>query len=440
VTICLLDARRLRHAFAAGAVAAATAMTGGQARAELHDSVERLAEAWRGVGAAVVIDKPRFLEDDRGDQRPIVVALPDLPEGDCTTVVLLGARGLGFHVRLPGVSDDETGIKRIPSVAGAVAIERCGDVPLRRLVVASDSGRGAVEVVVARSSKPLPPLRTVLPERSGGAVLPASEPGPLPPLPPPDRRADLAEARARRDGAVIATRASWDAGLDGAGTGQETLAAGCHRLEIFALDPRTSHPGRRGKLDLDAEMRDASDDRLLARDRTDAPDAQLAVCVGESTNVDVVFAGSPPGAPVVVAHFAWPLPEHLPAVWGGDARARMAHVLMARHVVSLPHDAVMLAQGGSGVTPVPLSLEPGGCYLAVATMVKEAARTIGLRVHVGAADALDDRGIDEDGAAVAFCAGERTRALAEVEAHGTPLLGWGLALYRLQTGIWEVGR
>jgi hypothetical protein len=259
-------------------------------------------------------------------------------------------------------------------------------------------------------------------------------------LPPPDRRADLAEARARRDGAVIATRASWDAGLDGAGTGQETLAAGCHRLEIFALDPRTSHPGRRGKLDLDAEMRDASDDRLLARDRTDAPDAQLAVCVGESTNVDVVFAGSPPGAPVVVAHFAWPLPEHLPAVWGGDARARMAHVLMARHVVSLPHDAVMLAQGGSGVTPVPLSLEPGGCYLAVATMVKEAARTIGLRVHVGAADALDDRGIDEDGAAVAFCAGERTRALAEVEAHGTPLLGWGLALYRLQTGIWEVGR
>jgi hypothetical protein len=184
-------------------------------------------------------------------------------------------------------------------------------------------------------------------------------------------------------------------------------------------------------------MRNESDDRLLARDRTDAPDAQLGACVGEATQVAVVFAGSPPGSPVLVSHVAWPLPDHLPSVWGSEARGRMAHVVLARHVVSLPRDPEFLAQGGSGFTPVPLAVEPGACYLAVATLVHEGARAIGLRVRVGAGGADDERGVDEDGAAVAFCAGDKTRALAEVEARGTPLLGWGLAVFRLQANIWE---
>ncbi len=425
---------------AACAVAAAVVAYAAAARAELHEAVERVAEAWRAVGAAVAVDKTRFLTDDSDDQRPVVITLPDVPEGECTTVVLLGARGLGFHARLPDAQADDAEGKRLPSIAGVLSIEHCGDGPPHRVVVASDSGRGALETVVARSSKPLPPLRAVLPERSGGAFMPISEPGALPPLPSPEKRAEIAEARAMRDGARIDARATWQAGIDGAGGGHEMLDPGCHTLQLFALDPRASHPARRGKLDLDAEMRDDAEDRVLARDRSDAPDAQLAACVGDATPVNVVFAGSPPNAPVLVAHFAWPLPDHLPTLWGGDARGRMAHVLLARHVASLPRVPVLLAQGGAGVTPIPLSIEPGGCYLGVTTRTKEAARAIGLRVHVGSDDAVDDRGIDGDGAAVAFCAGNRASALAEVEARGTPMLGWGFALFRLQSGVWEVPR
>jgi hypothetical protein len=184
-------------------------------------------------------------------------------------------------------------------------------------------------------------------------------------------------------------------------------------------------------------MRDASGDRILARDRTDAPDARLDVCVGEATKVEVAFAGSPPGAPVLVAHYAWPLPERLPSLWGSEARARMAHILLSRHVRLLLHDPVLLAQGGSGTTPVPLPLEPGACYLALVSVVQGATRSVGLRVHVGVRDVFDDRGVDENGAVVAFCAGERTDARAEVEARGTPLLGWGMALYRVG-GAWEI--
>jgi hypothetical protein len=141
-----------------------------------------------------------------------------------------------------------------------------------------------------------------------------------------------------------------------------------------------------------------------------------------------------------VTHLAWPLPEHLPAIWGDEAVARMAHVLLTRHVGSLLRDPVMLAQGGSGTTAIPISIEPGACYLALVSVVQGATRAIGLRVHVGLRDAFDDRGVDENGAVVGFCAGERSRGVAEVEARGTPLLGWGMALYRLGTGIWEIPR
>lgn len=423
------------------AVLGGCVLFGGDARAEgnLADESSRLADAWRAVGASVIVDKTRFLVEDGDEDRHVIIALPDLPDGECTTIALLGARGLGFHVRLADTSGEEPVVKRLPSVAGAIVIERCGEPAPRRLVVSSDSGRGALETIVARSSKALPAVRTVLPERTGGMIAPAMEPGSLPALPPPERRADVAETRARRDGATIAARQTWNAGPDRAGAGAVVLAPGCHVLQLFAVDPRGTHPGMRGRLDLDGEMRDENGERVLARDRSDAPDVTLVKCVGETTPVQVVFAGSPAEAPVLVSHVSWSLPAHLPELWGNEPRARMARVLLERHLTSLQAEPVALAQGGYGMTPVPLSIEPGACYLAVVTLVRESARSVGLRVHVGPTVAADDRGVDDDGAAVAFCAGERTSALADVEARGAPLLGWGMALYRMQTGAWGAG-
>ena len=420
------------RATAAAAAFAILASTRG-AVAQAHAPIDRLAEAWRGLGAAVVVDRPRFLNDDE----TLAVALPELPDGECTTVVLLGARGLGFHVRLGEGRDDDPNA-RVPSEAGALSIERCGATLPRRLLVTSDSGRGALETIVARSARPLEPLRSILPERTGGSSPTAPEPGLLPAMPLPERRADLAEMRARRDGATIATRATWASGADGNGAAEEVLDPGCHSFQLFAVDPRTANPSHRNRLDLDAEMRDASGDRILARDRSDAPDARLELCVGETTRVEVGFAGSPPDAPVLVTHGVWPIPDRLPTVWGSDARGRMAHVLLTRHVRSLPGEPVLLAQGGSGTTPVPLSLEAGACYLALVSVVQGASRAVNLRVRISMHDAFDDRGVDENGAVVAFCAGARTSAFAEIEARGTPLLGWGLALYRVASAVWEV--
>jgi hypothetical protein len=430
-------------AFAVAPLAFALALSAGGepiAHAQLHASVDRLAEAWRGVGASVIVDKPRFLNDDE----TLVLSLPDASpdssppaDGVCTTLVLLGSRGMGFHVRPADRADDEP-TARIPSEAGALSIERCGAAPVRRLLVTSDSGRGALETLIARSSKPLESMRSILPERTGGTTTPAPEPGLLPPMPAPEKRADATEARARRDGGTVLGRTTWVTGVDGTGAGDDTLEPGCHTLQLFAVDPRASNPAQHGKLDLDAEMRDATGDRVLARDRTDAPDARLELCVGETTEVQVAFVGSIPGAPVLVTHVASPLPDRLPVVWGSEARAHMAHVLLSRHVRSLLREPVLLAQGGSGSTSVPVTVEPGACYLAVVAIVQGAARSVSLRVHTGVRDAFDDRGVDENGAVVVFCAGDRTGALAEVEARGTPLLGWGMALYRMGSSAWEV--
>ncbi len=154
--------RRGRTASAVGATVALLGASEGAAHAQLHASIDRLAETWRAVGASVVVDRTRFLNDDE----TIVIALPDLPEGDCTTVVLLGARGLGFHARPADDRNDEPSA-RIASEAGALSIERCGEPLPHRLLVTSDSGRGALETIVARSAKPLESMRSVLPERTG---------------------------------------------------------------------------------------------------------------------------------------------------------------------------------------------------------------------------------------------------------------------------------
>jgi hypothetical protein len=421
----------------AAVLAFLTATLGGhsQGRAGLRDSSERLAQVWREAGAAVVVDKTRFLNEDE----TAAVAVPSLPSAECTTVVFLGARGLGFDVRVLEAGDEEAG-RKLPSEAGAVSIERCGGPPPGGILLHTDSGRGAVETIVARSHGPLSPMRVILPERTGGAQVPGAEPGPAPSLPPPAIRADVVEGRARRDGAVIASRVTWQSAKDGSGTGHATLGPGCHRMRILPIDAGKASPRGPSNVDLDAEMRNEADDRLLARDRSDAPDADLTACVGEPTRVEVLFAGSPPDSPVLVSQFAWPLPNHLPTLWGSDARARMARVLLARNVGSPPRGPFVLAQGGSGGTPVPVSIEPGACYFAVLALIQGSARAVALRVHVGTADTFDDRGIDDGGAAVAFCASEHDRALAHVEVRGASPLSWGLAVYRLEDGIWTRSR
>ena len=88
---------------------------------------------------------------------------------------------------------------------------------------------------------------------------------------------------------------------------------------------------------------------------------------------------------------------------------------------------------------VPIGVEPGGCYLAVAAVTHGRARGLGLRAVTGGREASDERGVNDESGAVAFCVRDRAHARVEVEARGTAL-SWGLAVFRIGSGIWEIAR
>jgi hypothetical protein len=405
-----------------------------------RDVAERVVEQWRAAGAQVTALPSRFIFDDETTLIPVPV---DASTG-CTHVALIGARGLSFRARLSDASSDPLAPEasgRATSLAGVIELRRCGGSrPIRHLVVTSDAGRGALEVVVARAPSALPLLTSVIPERTGGALPPVPETGALPALPPIEKRAELAEARGKREGAHIEARTALRAGDDGAGEGELALGAGCHRVELFARDPRADRAGRRFRLDVDAELRDPSNgDHVIARDRTEAPDARLEACVGKSTRINLVFAGAPPNGELTSTLASWPLPEHLPALWGAATRSKMARVMFTRHVAVPVDDPVFLAEGSAGTTPFPLSVEVGACYLAVVALTHGHARSLQIRTVVGARESTDERGAAEEAGLSAFCVSGQESARLEIHARGAGV-GWGLALFRVKSGVWEAGR
>jgi len=416
------------------ALAAAALTSAAPAHADLREAAARVRDQWRAAGAAVTDAAPRFLYEDE----TATLRLDASAALRCTTVAMIGPRGLSFHAKIEGGdASEEDDSERSTSVAGILAVSRCDGRPVDRVIVTSDAGRGALEVVIARSSSPLPSLRSIFPERTGTMLPPSPDPGALPALPPPAKRADAAEARARADGARVAPRVEWQPGDDGAGAGDLELEPGCHRIEVFAPDPRTRAmgSGRRPRLDLDAELRDADDDSLLARDRTEAADAHLQTCVGGVTLGNVVFAGATPSEAVIVTRASWPIADRLPRLWGSEPRARMAAALLSRHITALDGEPVLLVQGASGVTPVGVPLERGACYVAIVALTHGAPRGLGMRAVVGATDAIDARGMNEEASVVAFCARAHDRARIEVEARGSSL-AWGLAVFRTATEVW----
>lgn len=408
------------------------------AHADAREVAARVAEQWKVAGARTTTLPSKFLFDDDKQLIPIAEAMPQEP---CTYVALIAARGLSFRAKLSGAPNDPLEppepSARSTSAAGVVELRRCdAQRAVRHVEVTSDAGRGAIEVVVAHGPPGLPPLAAIIPERTGGALPPMPEAGALAAVAPQDERVKQADQRAKREGATIEPRTATRAGEDGTGDVDLDVGAGCHRFEIIARE-RPERGGRRYRLDVDAELRDG--DRIVARDRTEAPDARLDACVGRAARLNIVYAGAVPSSDVVVARASWPLPAHLPSVWGPQAKSRMARVMFVRHVAVPAEEPVFLAQGGSGSTPLAVPVEVGGCYVAIAAAIHGRPRQLQLRTTVGARESVDERGAAEEAALNAFCVRAHESARIEVLARPSGL-AWGVAVYRVKSGIWEAGR
>jgi hypothetical protein len=359
---------------------------------------------------------------------------------ECRRVALIGARGMSFHVSGARGSDDPT--FHLSSVAGLLELHGCGPFP-DTVSLKADSGRGALETVVARSSgtRGLAPASSILLERTGGAVPPPPDPGPLPPLPPARGRAVARQAEDVANGWSQAELLEWTAGEDGKGGRRLLLPEGCHRFDLFTGGAEAGGHGVR--MDLDGALRrDRDGGELIAEDQGSAPDVHLSTCVGTATRMEVTFEGAQRRSAVLVSHTSRPLPLHLPGAWSAELRGRLASALVTREVPALREDAVMLSRGGAGRTPVSLPMEPGGCYVIAAVVDRGRGRSRGVGLSVtpaeGGRTSHDEAGGRATSALVAFCAEGASEARVVVDARSSTAV-WALAAFRVASHAFRGG-
>jgi hypothetical protein len=402
------------------------------ARADLTEDVERLSAAWKTVGLEVAHRTPVFMEQGRVKRVPLTGVETSVASDECTTVAVLGVRGAEFALRPRGLDGaslvPERASKPERSLAGAASITRCGPQreELATAVVEMKSARGALEILVARGNTAAPPPADVLLERVVPMHRIPMDPGRALSRETTVARRARAEARARAEGAHAVTFESTRATEDGAGRFLVPLPEGCHRLELLG------ELGAEGRVaDLDAELRDASTNAVLGRDRSDTPDARLDTCVGEPTAAVLAFAGAPPSAGVLLVSSRWLIPPGIPPTFGPRARGAIAMGLTRRRVPRQLGVPFFDSLGVSGTTILPVSIVPGRCYVASVATVRGDPRLTTLSTSLEARAYRDDGGPLRDGATIGFCSLRSERVTLQVESKGAGT-AWALV-------VWDTG-
>ena len=226
---------------------------------------------------------------------------------------------------------------------------------------------------------------------------------------------------------------SFTAEQDGSGRELVRLEEGCHRIEIMA------ELGGSQPIDLDAELRETTSERLVGRDRSDAPDARLELCAGSSMGVDLVFAGAPGAVEVLFLDSLYPLPKGAPAIWGARARAALSAALWRRKLPPIDDPPIEQRLGVAGMTSIPVSIEPGSCYVAAVGTIRGDPRSVTLTARVDTRIAFDSNAGLVDGSAVAFCSGGSEQARIETEVRGSAV-AWVLDVWRLGYRPFDEGR
>jgi hypothetical protein len=396
-------------------------------QADLDQDMTRLAAAWHDQGEVHRL-APHFVE--RGTIRPLFLQreLTNPLRDDCLTVVVMGVPSTSFVMRfLParGALFWPEGEHPEASAAGAAQLVRCGvrKAMLDRLAIEMRSPRGLIEVLAVRTPRPLPPLAQVLEHRDPGPIAPLGVSGPAPLAAPLQSRVHAIESRVRRDGAADVARRSVSAGPDGAGEIALALAPGCHRLDLLATSADAAIP-----VDVDADLISERDAELIATDRSENADATLPACVGEPTRVRLHFVGAPARGALTLLFARWDLPAGLPVSWGPTLRARMAEALQQHRGPKVEASPIYSSLGVSGITLLPIELDPGGCYLAAVAALRGDPSGVALSIERGRHQSQNHGGPGGPGTALAFCADGSSEALADVEVRGGGV-SWLFALW-----------
>jgi hypothetical protein len=234
-----------------------------------------------------------------------------------------------------------------------------------------------------------------------------------------------AEGRARGEGAAEVQFSDFNAQDEGHGQRPLAVREGCHRIELLA------EAGRGGRVpDVDAELRDPRSGAVLARDRSDTPDARLELCTAEPAALSLSFRGAPARARVVAVQARWPLPGALPDAWGARARAAMAQALVRRGHGPPRGAPIRSFTGLAGDTSIHPEIAPGACYLLLLGLARGEVRSLSITGLLDGQTLRDEGGPGKDGLALSFCSQRARRLHLAVETRGGSAV-WGAALWRL---------
>jgi hypothetical protein len=426
----------LRRALVWLAIAVFT-LTARRASADLAADAEELVRRWSATHKTVRLP-PIFLEHGRPRAVRVPEAALDNRATACTTIAFLTGRSTDFVLRIdPLASPKHHGagghVER--SIAGAVLLSQCGAArdAFMRLAIELRVARSAVETVIATGSGPAMPIAEALPERASGPVAPLADPGPRSPLEPLAVRAKHAEQRVKNTGPTSTHTQVFSAEADGTGREVVRLDEGCHRIELF------SELLGKSPIDLDAEMREAASERLMARDRSDASDVRLDFCTGATTAADLLFAGAPGPVPVLLMDSLYTFPKGVPTMWGARARAGLAAALWRRKMPPIESDPIEQRLGVAGLTSMAIPIEPGHCYAMAVASIRGEPRSLTLSARVDTRVTFDASAGILDGAALAFCSAGADKAYVETEVRGSAV-AWVLTTWDLGVRPYDEGR
>jgi hypothetical protein len=397
---------------------------------ELSDDLALVQAGWAKVSERTTRLSARFLQP--GQTLP--VRLPESAlaanASGCTSLAIVGSRTTSFTV----VVGSERVSARMPrpasshrSSAGVAVISRCAAArsELSELAVRLNGGRGALEFLLSQGAQQAPAVETFLPERQPGPTASLADVGFTPDVEPTAVRVSDAERRMQSMGARLASRRTLQPPVHGGASIDVSFEPGCHRLVLL---PETG-PGR--PVDVDAELLDVQD-RTLVRDRSNATDAVLDLCVGVTTAAQLAWIASNRGARVTLLHASWAIPSGMPYDWGPRARAALAASHRKRQSPQISSPPQWEATGLPGRTSIPVNIDPEGCYLVGVAPSRGDLRAVTLAVAVGPSHHHDTGGGGYESALVGFCARGARTATIDVEASGNGL-HW-------VSGLWRTGR